>query len=391
MYNVYGFGKRIMAYRKAAGLTQEELAERLHITPQAVSKWENEVSFPEITMLPRLAEALGTSIEMLFGREVRENGGESEAAFPEFLGPDLKLVHIYQNVACYSEKEVERIEGTVVTFADGSQANLAELKIVNQGSGEIRFSFGGEKYYQEDMDQSLTEKEEFFDGIHSLEISVTNAQYFVTQASTAQTRVFAQGSPLFINRFNIRNEGGRLVINERENHGMDVHFNQGNRVEIALGCERGENISLAVNGVGSADILVPFKRGKLSVNGSGDIEADEFDVVECDVNGSGDISCSSAEDAALTVNGSGDITIERVNKNARAVIRGSGDIIIESGTVNHLSVQILGAGDVDAEDVTARTAEIRVSGSGEITIGRVIEKSEETHSRHSAITILRRG
>ena len=45
MYNIYGFGRRIASYRKLAGLTQEELAARLNITAQAVSKWENEVCF----------------------------------------------------------------------------------------------------------------------------------------------------------------------------------------------------------------------------------------------------------------------------------------------------------------------------------------------------------
>ena len=49
-------GKRIAAHRKALGLTQDALAEQLGITAQAISKWENDQSCPDISMLPKLAE-----------------------------------------------------------------------------------------------------------------------------------------------------------------------------------------------------------------------------------------------------------------------------------------------------------------------------------------------
>ena len=61
-------GKRIMTLRKAAGMTQEQLAEKLGVTPQAVSKWENEVSCPDISLLPRIAEIFEVSTDSLLGR-----------------------------------------------------------------------------------------------------------------------------------------------------------------------------------------------------------------------------------------------------------------------------------------------------------------------------------
>jgi transcriptional regulator with XRE-family HTH domain len=61
--------KNIYNLRKASGLTQEALAEKLNISFQAVSKWENGQSLPDIAMLPLLAEIFGTSIDRLFGRE----------------------------------------------------------------------------------------------------------------------------------------------------------------------------------------------------------------------------------------------------------------------------------------------------------------------------------
>ena len=61
-------GKRIMENRKKLGLTQDQLAEKLGVTAQAVSKWENDQSCPDITMLPKLAEIFGTTTDILLGR-----------------------------------------------------------------------------------------------------------------------------------------------------------------------------------------------------------------------------------------------------------------------------------------------------------------------------------
>ncbi len=60
-------GKRIAALRKQKGLTQEQLAERVSVSPQAVSKWENDISCPDISILARLAEVLGVSTDELLG------------------------------------------------------------------------------------------------------------------------------------------------------------------------------------------------------------------------------------------------------------------------------------------------------------------------------------
>jgi len=64
-------GNRIALYRKQQGLTQEALARQLEITNQAVSKWESDQSCPDITLLPRLADIFGISLDELFGREAR--------------------------------------------------------------------------------------------------------------------------------------------------------------------------------------------------------------------------------------------------------------------------------------------------------------------------------
>ena len=63
-------GKRIGLLRRQKGMTQEELATQMGVSPQAVSKWENDQTCPDITALPKLARFLGVSVdELLSGRE----------------------------------------------------------------------------------------------------------------------------------------------------------------------------------------------------------------------------------------------------------------------------------------------------------------------------------
>lgn len=61
--------ENIAKHRKAAGLTQEALAEKLGVTFQAVSKWETAKSSPDIDILPELADIFACTIDDLFGRE----------------------------------------------------------------------------------------------------------------------------------------------------------------------------------------------------------------------------------------------------------------------------------------------------------------------------------
>lgn len=78
-------GKRIIANRKRIGLTQDKLAEQLGVTAQAVSKWENDQSCPDITMLPKLAEIFGISTDELLGMDKSEAKPVLEA---EVIGDD---------------------------------------------------------------------------------------------------------------------------------------------------------------------------------------------------------------------------------------------------------------------------------------------------------------
>ncbi len=58
-------GSRIAAYRKEKGYTQEEIAQQLGVSSQAVSKWENDTSCPDIALLVPLSQLLGTTVDAI--------------------------------------------------------------------------------------------------------------------------------------------------------------------------------------------------------------------------------------------------------------------------------------------------------------------------------------
>lgn len=58
-------GKKISQYRKMKGMTQEELAEKMNVSSQAVSKWENDLSIPDLPVLIELADCFNVSLDEL--------------------------------------------------------------------------------------------------------------------------------------------------------------------------------------------------------------------------------------------------------------------------------------------------------------------------------------
>lgn len=81
-------GKRIALLRKEKGLKQEELAEKLGVSGQAVSKWENDQTCPDISLLPQLASILGVTVdELLSGKQEM---APSVQILPEDQRKDIK-------------------------------------------------------------------------------------------------------------------------------------------------------------------------------------------------------------------------------------------------------------------------------------------------------------
>lgn len=84
-------GQKIKQLRYKAALTQEQLAERLGVSAQSVSKWETAATMPDISLLPMLAEAFGVSIDELFDltKEQKLRRIDSRLVMDEELSPDI--------------------------------------------------------------------------------------------------------------------------------------------------------------------------------------------------------------------------------------------------------------------------------------------------------------
>lgn len=101
----------IQTFRKKSGLTQTELAEKLGVTFQAVSKWENAQSAPDISLLPLMADIFGCYIDELFSREVKtETHYDHCAAFP---WPDDTVI---RGVVCEGKKILQMTDGITDRF-----------------------------------------------------------------------------------------------------------------------------------------------------------------------------------------------------------------------------------------------------------------------------------
>ena len=109
-------GKKIRQLRFKAGLTQDQLAERLGVAPQSVSKWENAAAMPDITTLPLLAEIFGVTIDDLFDltTEQRLNRIENRMDAEEELPADVfREFEGFLQAELKDEKNKDRATGLI--------------------------------------------------------------------------------------------------------------------------------------------------------------------------------------------------------------------------------------------------------------------------------------
>lgn len=81
--NIY-FAENLKLLRKQAGITQERLADVLGVSPQAVSRWESENTYPDITMLPTIASFFHVTLDALMGMEKIRDESDLENIFEEY-------------------------------------------------------------------------------------------------------------------------------------------------------------------------------------------------------------------------------------------------------------------------------------------------------------------
>lgn len=123
--------RRIYESRKIMGVTQEVLADKLGITPQSISRWENGQSRPDVDMLPKLAAIFGTTIDALFG----------------YHAENLKITQYeekYRRYSCYWGSRVKKIAREILGLMPPTQ--LRTVLEIGCGNGEESVFFARNGY-----------------------------------------------------------------------------------------------------------------------------------------------------------------------------------------------------------------------------------------------------
>ena len=110
------FGRFIAGMRKEKKMTQAELAEKIHVTDKAVSRWERGLGFPDIQTIEPLAQALGISVLELM-RSERQEKAKEEAA-PEIQYTQKEVAEMLQNAGDISrqQKKQDRNANVIAGF-----------------------------------------------------------------------------------------------------------------------------------------------------------------------------------------------------------------------------------------------------------------------------------
>ena len=104
------FGAMIAAMRKEQGMTQLELAEKMGVTDKAVSKWERDLSFPDVNSIPRLAEIFDVTVDELMQvkSDSKENGKANRIS--EIVDIALKGIALAMGIAVVVLSLIDKIE-----------------------------------------------------------------------------------------------------------------------------------------------------------------------------------------------------------------------------------------------------------------------------------------
>lgn len=109
-------GNKIREFRKKKGITQEALANALNVSPQAVSKWESGLTYPDMTMMPVIAGYFEISLDVLFDYDVKEMKSKIQKII------DDANVYFFDN----TERYAETIKSALKEYP-GNEALLNEL------------------------------------------------------------------------------------------------------------------------------------------------------------------------------------------------------------------------------------------------------------------------
>lgn len=129
------FGQRFLKLRKSRNLTQEDIAKKLNISAQAVSKWENDISYPDISLLPEIASIFNITVDELLGKETNKT-----EVLPEGKRKDINSMMLYINILSVDGDKVKvNLPMSLIIACVNSGINISNISSNNK-LNEIDFS-----------------------------------------------------------------------------------------------------------------------------------------------------------------------------------------------------------------------------------------------------------
>ena len=128
------FGNMVAALCKEKGMTQLELAEKMGVTDKAVSKWERDLSFPDVSSIPKLAEILEVSVDELMQVKTDAKEDTTKRKIDEIIDLALKGVALAMGIAVVVLSIMKQIEvESAMTMLGIGLASLAITSLSKKG------------------------------------------------------------------------------------------------------------------------------------------------------------------------------------------------------------------------------------------------------------------
>lgn len=192
-------GKNIKKLREKKSITQEKLAKYLGVTPQAISRWESETGYPDIELLPLIADFFDVTIDELLDRNILQNKNEIKEGIKEIdrlysLGKvqkrkeliiklynkypyDFDLMNYYIWILAYDEKnekydEVEKLCLLILDECTNEQIKYSAIQCLSsyyENKGEARKALNIIKKLPKDYRDTYAEQREYFFGEYDVE------------------------------------------------------------------------------------------------------------------------------------------------------------------------------------------------------------------------------
>ena len=124
----------IARLRRERGMTQEALAEVIGVSPQTISKWENNTTYPDIALLPVLADVFGVTIDALYGREMQQS-----------LLPENAIDNVIEHArrtfvgVCYNPELDGKFEAQLAQYKKVMQADPRHRSVIENDRDVLYF------------------------------------------------------------------------------------------------------------------------------------------------------------------------------------------------------------------------------------------------------------